>query len=191
MEKVLFINGCIRPDSRTYTLAQHVLKKLDGKGTIEEIDLPEIQLSPMDIHSLNERNALLEEGCYASERFRYAQLFSMADIIVIAAPYWDLSFPSMLKVFFEHISVLGVTFKFSPEGKVISLCNARKLIYVTTAGGQMGKPNFGFDYIKALAAHFYGIDNVQFFYAENLDIKGNDVQAILNKAIEEIEKSEI
>ncbi len=30
--------------------------------------------------------------------FLYAKDFAESDIIVIAAPYWDLSFPSILKV---------------------------------------------------------------------------------------------
>ncbi|MGN0711600.1 MAG: NAD(P)H-dependent oxidoreductase [Anaerovoracaceae bacterium] len=191
MEKILFVNGCIRPESRTRKLARHVLNKLDGSGTIEEINLQEAQLSPIDIHALNERNALIKEEDFTSPRFKYAQLFSKADVIVIAAPYWDLSFPSMLKVFFEHIAVLKLTFKYSPEGKVIGLCNARELIYITTSGGPIGSPNFGFEYVKALAQHFYGIKTVRFFYAKNLDIKGNDAEEILNKAFSEIEASQV
>ena len=37
MEKILFINACIRPESRTLILAKHLLSKLDGK--VEEVPL--------------------------------------------------------------------------------------------------------------------------------------------------------
>ena len=46
MEKILFVNACVRPESRTYVLAQHVLDKLDGdhgnRSGKEEILLPQI-----------------------------------------------------------------------------------------------------------------------------------------------------
>ncbi len=48
--------------------------------------------------------------------FRYARQFAGADEIVIAAPYWDLSFPSVLKVYLEHICITGITFQYTPEG---------------------------------------------------------------------------
>ena len=37
-------------------------------------------------------------------------------VIVIAAPYWDLSFPAVLKTYLEQINVLGVTFDYSDDG---------------------------------------------------------------------------
>ena len=45
--------------------------------------------------------------------YLYAKDFAEADVIVVAAPYWDLSFPSILKVFFEHINVLKLVFDYS------------------------------------------------------------------------------
>lgn len=37
MGKILFVNACVRPESRTMILAKHVLSKLDG--VIEEVNL--------------------------------------------------------------------------------------------------------------------------------------------------------
>ena len=60
--------------------------------------------------------------------FSLAKEFAIADTIVIAAPYYDLSFPAMLKQYFEQINVLGVTFTYSDSGIPEGLCKARRSI---------------------------------------------------------------
>ena len=66
--------------------------------------------------------------------------------------------------------MLGITFKYSPEGIPIGLCKAKKLIYVTTAGGPIISDELGFGYVKALAENFYGIKDVSQVKKEFLDI---------------------
>ena len=186
MEKILFVNACVRPESRTHMLAEHVLSRLTGE--VEEICLEKEHLKPLDKERLRERNTLLETGDVSAPMFRYARQFAMADTIVIAAPYWDLQFPALLKLYFEAVTVTGVTFQYTPEGYPESLCKARRLIYVMTAGGPVMDFNFGYDYVKALAENFYGIHDILCVKAENLDIVGEDVQGILASAMEEIDK---
>ena len=53
--------------------------------------------------TLKKRTALIESGDYSDRMFDYAKQFASADTIVIAAPYWDLSFPALLKTYFENI----------------------------------------------------------------------------------------
>ena len=56
MKKILFVNACVRPCSRTCLLAQEVLKKLNGQ--IEEVHLGHEQLSPLDLELLEKRTSL-------------------------------------------------------------------------------------------------------------------------------------
>lgn len=184
MKNVLFVNACVRPQSRTRALAQLVLDKLGGEVT--EIDLDRERLAPLDWPQLERRNGLLAARAFSDPMFRYAAQFARADEIVIAAPYWDLAFPASLRIYLEHVTVTGLTFRYSPEGVPIGMCGARRILYVTTAGGPLTPQNLGYDYIKALATTFYGIPEVLYFKAENLDIWGADVDGILGKAAEEI-----
>ncbi len=185
MEKILFVNACVRPESRTMILAQHLLPKLGGK--IEEITLDKEKIAPMDGSSIDARVKAVDDHAWDAPILRYARQFVSADEIVIAAPYWDLSFPSMLKNYLEAVTVCGVTFYYTPEGYPVGLCQAKRLIYVTTAGGPILEPDHGFGYVRELAETFYGIPEVIRFSAENLDIVGADVPAILEKTIEEID----
>ena len=185
--KILFVNACARPDSRTYELTQHLLNYLNGK--ITQIDLYRMNLSPIDSKDLEKRNENITKGNLACSEFKLAQQFAEADMIVIAAPFWDLSFPSVLKIYFENITISGVTFEYSDKGWPVGKCNAKKLYYITTAGGYIGNNNFGFEYIKAVAQNFFGIQDVHFFSAEGLDIFGADINAIMNNAKECITNS--
>ena len=178
--KILFINACPRENSRTEELTRYLLNKLEGEKN--EIDLFEENIQPLDVKGLEKRN--LHD--YSGDEFEYAKQFRDADTIVIAAPFWDLSFPSVLKIYLENITVSGITFEYSKEGRPIGKCSAKKLYYVTTSGGYIGKNNFGFEYVKAIAENFFGIEDVRFFPAEGLDILGADVNAIMNKAKEDI-----
>ena len=50
MAEILFINACIRTDSRTLELAHHVLAQLPGET--EEVKLYEANLSPLDLQGM-------------------------------------------------------------------------------------------------------------------------------------------
>ncbi len=184
MDNILYINACCRENSRTDELTKHLLSRL--KGNIQEVKLYEEDLKHLDSKLLGERDRLLNDGKTDDEMFSLANQFASADVIVISAPYWDLMFPSVLKVYLENICVCGVTFRYSEKGVPLSLCKADNLCYVTTAGGFIGENNFGFDYVKAIATGFFGIGDIKFFSAEGLDIFGADVNLIMQKAKEEI-----
>ena len=174
--KILFINASLRDNSRTAELSRCLLECLDGE--VEEVDLYGEKLLPLDANGLKKRN----QHDYSGAEFDLARQFALADTIVISAPFWDLSFPSVLKVYFENVTVSGITFEYSKEGRLVGKCRAKKLYYVTTSGGFIGNNNFGFDYIKALANNFFGIEKVEFFSAEGLDIYGADVKGIMENA---------
>lgn len=180
--KILFVNACVRKDSRTKRLADYLLSGM--KGEIEEVCIEQENLQPLSGTSLARREQLISEKKYQDPMFRYARQFASADMIVIAAPYWDLSYPALLKIYLETVTVTGLTFHYV-DGKPEGLCKARKLIYVTTAGGPIFA-DFGYSYVKTLAENFYGIQETVCFKAENLDVIGMDVEALLRQAEQDI-----
>lgn len=182
MSKILHINCCPRKESRTKRLADALLKKL---GNYEELKLYQEKILPLNEERLEHRTALIEKGKYDDECFKYAKQFADADIIVISAPFWDLSFPAILKVYIENIYITGIASRYSDDGSPLGLCKAKKLYFVTTAGGPFDE-RFGYDYIKALALEYFGIKEVALIKAEMLDIDGNDSEAILLNAMKNI-----
>ncbi len=177
---ILYVNACVRKESRTRRLAEKLLSKLDEP--FEEIRLEKMVFPTSNDDYLNLRDQLVSRGDFQNPLFDLARQFSEAETIVIAAPYWDLSFPAMLKQYLEQITVVGVTFKYSEEGIPVSLCKAKRLFYVTTAGGFFVPEDYGFGYVKALAQNYYGIPEVRKIEAVGLDIDGADVNAIMAAA---------
>ena len=178
---ILYIDVCVRNDSRTKRLAEALLARLDDE--VVHVSLEEISFGVTDEAYLKKRDSLIAKGAFDDEMFALARQFAAADTIVIAAPYWDLSFPAKLKQYIEAINVLGVTFEYTLEGFPKGLCKADKLYYVMTAGGNYVPEEFGFGYIKALAQNFYGIEDVELIKAIGLDIMGADSEAIMKEAI--------
>lgn len=183
MKKILFVNACVRPESRTRELAELALGQIAGE--VAELNLNEVAIPPLTRETLEARTMALETGDSGSPLFRYAKQFADADAIVIAAPYWDLSFPALLKAYIEAVNVVGITFYYDAHGTPKSLCRAKELYYITTAGGPI-LADLGFDYVRTVAEMFYQIPTIRCVRAEGLDVVGADVAEIMGAAKAEI-----
>ena len=186
MAVTLFINACVRGSSRTRRLAEYLLAKLGGP--VEEVDLSAVAFPVTDEAFLQKRDRLLAAQEYTDPLFDLARQFAAADAVVVAAPYCDLSFPAALKQYFEQINVVGVTFRYSPQGIPQGLCKARQLFYVTTSGGPLLGEEYGFGYVQALARGFYQIPQVRIIRAEGLDLPGADVGSLLHRAETDVDR---
>ena len=91
MKKILYVNACVRKESRTRKLAEKLLMKLDNP--YEEIRLENITFPVVSEEYLNMRDRLISKGDFQNPMFDLARQFSEAEAIVIAAPYWDMSRP--------------------------------------------------------------------------------------------------
>ena len=196
MEDLLFINACVRGQkSRTLQLARRFLgawQHAHPEAVITERDLCRDRLSPQSPEVLEERDALWSAGKLDDPLFQPARQFAAAGRIVIAAPFWDLSFPAILKIYLERISVTNITFGYDDLSRSVGLCIADKLLLITTRGGDFSIPEIswmemGARQLEALCA-MYGIPSFQCLTAQGLDDIRNDKEAILAQAMDQAEK---
>lgn len=195
MKKVLYIDACVnREMSRTEVLAQALLKRLEDEqdAQIETLVLEnEEGLVPLNSRSLNERTLGTLNADFSSPLFGFAKQFAAADEVVFAAPFWDLSFPALFKIYLEHLCSQGVTFHYTPEGLPEGLVRIKKVYFVTTAGGYMGEMDYGWQQLRSLCERFFGIEEVVCFKAEGLDVVSNDARSIMEAALREIASAEL
>lgn len=167
MEKLVFINACIRTtESRTYRIAAPLIEKLRTQYEITTIDLTSIKLAPIHTDQFYDRG----QGIFQEHILEYAETVEKADRIVIAAPFWDMSFPAVLKVFFEQISLPGYTFD-DGETRCIGRCRCKKLLYITTRGMNIKTGDAleqAVSYLKALS-WLWGLGDVYCIACENMD----------------------
>lgn len=171
MKEILLVDCCVRRElSRTARLARAFVAGLDRERFHVGVVRPdEERMRPLDGALLRERDRLLAEGALDNPWFDDARLFAAAEHVVFAAPFWDLSFPALLKVYIENVSVEGITFRAGETG-LEGLCRGKKLILLTTRGGYYGGTDMdqASAYLKTLRG-FFGFEAYDCVAAEGLD----------------------
>lgn len=185
--KALFVNACVRgKDSRTLHLAEVFLNALKAECPdvcITEHDLPHMGLMPVDAETLARKESMCDARAWQEPYLAPAVAFQQADVVVIAAPYWDMSFPSILKIWVENMYVRNLTFRYENDQSV-GLCQGREAVYLTTAGSPIGQHDWGTGYIRDVM-QVLGIPGFTAIKAETLDLAGRDVCAIMSAACQE------
>lgn len=93
-----------------------------------------------------------------------------ADVLVVAAPMHNFSVPSTLRAYFDHVARAGVTFQYTAEGPK-GLLNGKKVYIFAARGGRYaGTPQDSqTTYVRDFLG-FIGITDVEFIYAEGLNM---------------------
>ena len=185
--KLLFVNCCISQrgsESRTLALAESFLESWRAKHPGAEVETVEpetlLALKPFDPEMLDDRDALAGIGCFDAPVFALARQFRAADRIVVAAPFWDLSFPTALRAYIEYVSANGLTYHYEADG-CHGDCRAEKLAYLTSGGDAEQPESVGVLYWKQLCAMF-GIPKFDYVFAGGLDLDPARTAEILAEA---------
>ena len=183
MKKLIFIDACMRAGSRTRRIATPIIAELGMRYSVETVDLTRNIYPVADNYTLEDRN----QGVVPAEDVDLAKRIAAADRIVIAAPFWEMSFPSALKVFVENLSLFGITFD-SNEKECYGLCKAEKVMYITSRGMNIstGDPlEQATPYIKAIS-YLWGWGELTVVAAQNMDYSSDkEIEERITKAIEE------
>jgi FMN-dependent NADH-azoreductase len=110
-----------------------------------------------------------------------------ADVIVLGLPMYNFGVPSQLKAYFDHIARAGVTFRYTEKGPEGLLTGKKVYVFAARGGLYAGTPldnqtAYVKDFLRLL-----GITDVDFVYAEGLNISAASKQASLARAAQAIE----
>ena len=173
--KLLFVDCCISQrgaDSRTRAVADAFLDtfRANHPGAEVETVTPEqlLALKPFDVEMLNDREALAGAGAFDAPVFDLARQFRGADAVVVAAPYWDLSYPAALRTYVEYISAVGLTYHYEADG-CHGDCKAQRLVYLTSGGDFEHEDSIGVLHWRQLCGLF-GIGRFEYVFAGGMDI---------------------
>ena len=109
-----------------------------------------------------------------------------ADVIVLGLPMYNFGVPSQLKAYFDHIARVGITFKYTDKGPVGLLSGKKAYVFAARGGLYAGTPmDTQTSYVRDFL-RFLGIADVEFVYAEGLNISPQSKEAGLAKAVAEI-----
>ncbi len=196
MSKILYIKANAKPEgaSRTFLISDRFISSYQQQHPNDEVitlDLYQEGIRMLTSEDIQTVFGPKNEQSRSHPILKYAYQFAEADKYVIAEPMWNLSIPAILKAYIDYISVTGITFRYTENGPV-GLCQGRKAINITARGGSYSEgPGAAYEmgdrYLRAIFG-FFGVTDFETISAEALDVIGNDVEGIVNTAINEAEK---
>jgi len=179
MKKILRVDSSIfAQEGMSYQLANELINKLQSRYVDSDVvgrNLSESAVPHLDANwlkalstSKNERNAE-QQNMVAYSDALIAEIQN-ADIIVLAAPMYNFSVPSVMKAWFDHIARAGVTFRYTENGPE-GLLKGKKLYLISTRGG-MHKGKSSDTQIPFITTflNFIGISDIDIIYAEGLNM---------------------
>ena len=93
-----------------------------------------------------------------------------ADVVVLGLPMYNFGFPSSLQAYFDHIARAGVSFRYTAQGPIGLLGSKRVYVFATRGGRHAGTQTDGETaQVRAFLA-LLGFTEVEFIYAEGLNI---------------------
>jgi FMN-dependent NADH-azoreductase len=155
-------------------LAQNSLPHLDAERFLSFIAKPEDR-TPAQQAIVAESDALIDE-------------IKRADVLVLGLPMYNFGIPSTLKAYFDHIARAGVTFRYTATGPEGLLGGKKAYIFAARGGLYAGTPRDSqTTYVRDFLA-FIGISDVEFVYAEGLNMGESGKEAALAGARERLEQ---
>ena len=207
MKKILYITANSKPEEvsscRTVgrSLVNAIYKKFP-EARLEEVDLYKEHIPQLKGCYFSGRSSLVsgadkskltyEEQKEIDQVIKLCDQFAEADIYVLAAPMWSLSFPAPLKEYIDCIVQSGKTIEFEdnkPHG-ILDDKN-RVFIYVQTSGGKMPRLirpalNKGLNYVHDIMK-FIGIAAFEELLVDGTGTTESERQEAMKNAMDKID----
>lgn len=109
-----------------------------------------------------------------------------ADVIVLGLPMYNLGIPSVLKAWIDQVARAGITFRYTEMGAQGLLSDKKVYVFATRGGKYAGTQcDTQTNYVRNFFA-FIGISDVEFIYAEGLNMGEESKSAGLASANSEL-----
>lgn len=189
MSKILVLQSSFNgANSRTNLLMNSYLAERKAHGHADEIvvrDLPSMNLPVLDnelFHALRGAESISErvqQGVVLSDQL-IAELKS-SDLLLIGAPMYNLNVPTALKNWFDLVTRARITFRYTETYPMGLVEGVSAIVFSSRGGIHQGQMTDAVTpYLRSVLG-LIGINDVDFVYAEGMDIHPHGVeQGMLN-----------
>ncbi|NHM32765.1 FMN-dependent NADH-azoreductase [Neobacillus terrae] len=201
MAKVLYITANPNDETQSFSMAAgkafiETYKEVNSNDEIIHLDLfkEDIPQIDADVFSgwgkLRSGSAFEELSDFEKAKVgRLAEIseqFVGADKFVFVTPFWNFSFPPVMKAYMDSVAVAGKTFKYTEQGPV-GLLTDKKALHIQARGGiysegPAAEMEMGHRYLSIMM-QFFGVPSF-----EGLFIEG---QAAMPEKAQEIKENGI
>lgn len=194
MSQILLLQSSLNgPASRTNQLMARFLQARREQGHQDQVvvrDLPALALPPLDSALFH----ALRGGEPASEAIRQAVVLSdqliaelkAADLLLIGAPMYNLNVPTPLKNWFDLVARARVTFRYTDSYPMGLVEGVRALVFSSRGGVHQGQTTDAVTPYLESVLGLMGIAQVEFVYAEGMDLHPQGAEQGMRQAHERI-----
>ncbi|WP_443945752.1 FMN-dependent NADH-azoreductase [Pedobacter sp. AW1-32] len=197
MKRILHLISTIQgAQSYSLKLGNAIVEKIVAQypgSTVVEVDLNTLDLphlNPKILQSMfTPADQLTDEtrASLAYSNFAVQQLLD-TDILVIGAPLYNLTIPSTLKSWADHVTRAGITFGYSEKGPVGKVLGKKVYVAMSSGGIYSEGPTKENDFVAPFLRAFLGLlgmTDVSVFRAEGVKVPGF-MENALQKGIDSI-----
>lgn len=201
MKKVLYITAHPHDESSSYSMATgkafiDTYKEVNPNDQVIHIDLYKENIPHIDADVFSGWGKLQSgsgfEELSEQEKLKVARLgelsdqFISADKFVFVTPFWNFSFPPVMKAYLDSVSVAGKSFKYTEQGPV-GLLTDKKALHIQARGGfysegPAAELEMGHRYIGVMM-QFFGVPSFDGLFVEGHNAAPEKAQEIKENAI--------
>lgn len=201
MSKVLYITAHPHDESASFSMAAgkafiDSYKEANPSDEVVHIDLYKENIPHIDadvfsgwgkLQTGSEFNALsAEEQAKVARLNELSDQFVAADKYVFVTPFWNFSFPPVMKAYIDSVSVAGKSFKYTEHGPV-GLLTDKKALHIQARGGIYSEGpaaamEMGHRYLE-LIMQFYGVPSFEGLFIEGHNAMPEKAQEIKENGI--------
>jgi len=161
--------------------ARHRVPQVVVRDLINE-PIPHLDANIIGAFASDEATRSAEQQAIINASQTLIDELANADAVVLGLPMYNFNIPSQLKAYMDQVARAGITFRYTENGPQGLLED--KPVYVIAARGGMHAgqvTDTQTDFIKTFFG-FIGITQVEFIYAEGLNMGGDAKEQALAKA---------
>ncbi len=201
MAKVLYITAHPHDDTQSYSMAVgkafiDTYKQVNPSDEVIHIDLYKENIPQIDADVFSGWGKLQSgsgfEELSEQEKAKVGRLgelsdqFVTADKYVFVTPFWNFSFPPVMKAYLDSVSVAGKSFKYTEQGPV-GLLTDKKALHIQARGGiysegPAAEMEMGHRYLSVMM-RFFGVPSFDGVFVEGHNAMPDKAQEIKENAI--------
>jgi len=129
-----------------------------------------------------------EQHAHAAASQELIDELKAADVVVLGLPLYNFGVPSTLKAYFDHLARAGITFRYTANGPEGLLADRKVYIFAARGGFYQGTAADSQTPFVTSFLNFIGLKDLEYVYAEGLNIGEDQKRSALDAAAEKIIK---
>lgn len=182
MKNILFIKSSLNGEQGNSTkLAQELVANLKATSAVKVVErdlaiqaLTHLTQEEMAAWMAQESERTEQQALLASVSDSLIAELTHADTLVVAMPMYNFGVPSTFKAWVDRVARAGVTFRYTENGPVGLLKNKSVIVVAARGGMHAGTSSDSQTQYLTSFFNFIGINDINFIYAEGLNMPGSD-----------------